>query len=202
MTTVAPPQDPAGEFRPEPGYSEARRIELIAEIEQAPTALAQSLAGLNDQQLDVKYRNWTIRQIARHLADSHVHSYIRFKWALTEDAPLIKAYDENLWSALPEARSGDPAASTAMLSGVHACWVETMRAMTTAEWARGFNHPETGKLVVLSDALVYYAWHGRHHTGQIQWLRQHNGCEAADVLLTALLDVAEQRPLLIASQPS
>jgi uncharacterized damage-inducible protein DinB len=175
VSIPAPPQNPAGEFRPEPGYSDARRIELIAEIEQAPARLADALADLTDAQLDTKYRNWTIRQIARHLADSHAHSYIRFKWALTEDAPLIKAYDENLWSALPDARRGDPAATFAMMAGVHACWVQTMRAMSQDDWRRGFNHPETGKLVILADALVSYAWHCRHHTGQILWLREQYG---------------------------
>ncbi len=174
METLDPPQNPAGEFRPEPGYGDARRAELIAEIECTPALLAEALAGLDDAQLNTKYRNWSIRQIARHLADSHVHSYIRFKWALTEDAPLIKAYDENLWSALPEARTGAATASAAMLAGVHACWVETLRAMSPTDWARGFNHPETGKLVLLSDALGYYAWHGRHHTAQIMWLRQRH----------------------------
>ena len=74
--------------------------------------------------------------------------------ALTEDAPAIKAYDENLWSALPDARTGDVAATLAMMAGVHACWVQAMRAMSPDDWRRGFNHPETGKLVILADALV------------------------------------------------
>ena len=36
-------------------------------------------------QLDTHYKKWSIRQIVHHLADSHAHSYIRFKWAMTED---------------------------------------------------------------------------------------------------------------------
>jgi len=28
---------------------------------------------------------------------SHHNSYTRFKWAITEDNPLIKAYYENTW---------------------------------------------------------------------------------------------------------
>src|SRR6478752_6856812 len=82
------------------------REEQIKLIEKAPQALREAVKGLSDAQLDTKYRNWTIRQIVHHLADSHVNSYIRFKWALTEDHPTIKAYDEGRWAALEDSRSG------------------------------------------------------------------------------------------------
>ncbi len=47
--------------------------------------------------------------------------------------------------------------------------------MTPEQFQRGFNHPQTGKFVVLNDALSYYAWHGRHHAAQIVWLRERHG---------------------------
>lgn len=170
-----PPANPAGEFVPEANIDEARRSQLIAILEQAPSELSQAVAGLSETQLNAKYRNWSIRQIVQHVADSHAHSYIRCKWALTEEQPLIKAYDESKWSALPDALSGDIAAPLAMLAGVHCCWTQLLRAMTAADFARSFNHPETGQEVVLNDALGYYAWHGRHHTAQIAWLREQHG---------------------------
>jgi hypothetical protein len=46
--------------------------------------------------------------------------------------------------------------------------------MTAEQFARSFVHPETGSVVSLSDALSYYAWHCRHHIGQITWLRQQH----------------------------
>jgi DinB superfamily len=168
---MEPPQFPAGEYRPEANYDDVRRAALIDAIEAAPEFLRLAVAGLDHRQLDAKYRNWSIRQIVQHLADSHAHSYIRFKWALTEDQPLIKAYDETRWSELADARTGDVAAPLALLAGVHNCWTQLMRKMTLADFQRGFNHPETGKLVLLADALPSYAWHCRHHTGQIQWIR-------------------------------
>ncbi|BBO32161.1 YfiT family bacillithiol transferase [Lacipirellula parvula] len=172
---MTPPANPAGEYVAEPQPTDARRAELIAIIEQAPQQLSRAVAGLSDEQLNAKYLNWSIRQIVQHIADSHAHSYIRCKWTLTEEQPLIKAYDENLWSALPDAREGNIAAPLAMLAGVHQCWVQILRAMTPADFARSFNHPETGKAVVLNDALSYYAWHGQHHTAQISWLREQHG---------------------------
>ena len=168
---MEPPQFPAGEYRPETNYGDVRRAALIDEIEAAPMSLQHAVAGLDDSQLDTKYRNWSIRQIVQHLADSHANCYVRFKWALTENQPLIKAYDETRWSELPDARTGEIAAPLALLAGVHACWTQLLRKMTPADFQRGFNHPETGKLVLLADALPTYAWHCRHQTGQILWIR-------------------------------
>ena len=169
------PDNPAGAFVPEENYSSARRDELITVIENAPNALRAAVAGLSEAQLDTRYRNWTVRQIVHHLADSHVHSYIRFKWALTEDVPTIKAYDEGNWAALVDSRSGDVQVPLALLEGLHARWVQLMRSMTEEQFARAFFHPESRQTVSLNAALCSYAWHCRHHTAQILWLREQHG---------------------------
>jgi hypothetical protein len=40
--------------------------------------------------------------VVHHLADSHLNSLIRFKFALTEDRPTIKPYFEARWAELAE----------------------------------------------------------------------------------------------------
>ena len=169
------PHNPAGPFIPEEKYSPSRRADLVAVIANTPAALRQAVAGLSDEQLDTKYKNWTVRQIVNHLADSHLHSYVRFKWTLTEDRPTIKAYDEGRWAALADSRTGDVRVPLALLEGLHARWVHMLRSMTDEQFARSFFHPETGETVTLSAALCYYAWHCRHHTAQINWLGEQHG---------------------------
>ncbi len=169
------PQNPAGAFEPEERYGSQRRSEFIAVVETAPAALRKAISGLSEEQLNTRYRNWTIRQIVHHLADSHVNSYVRFKWTLTEEEPTIKAYDAGHWAALEDSRTGDVRAPFALLEALHARWVQLLRSMTGEQFARSFVHPETGKTVSLSAALCYYAWHSRHHTGQITWLREKHG---------------------------
>jgi uncharacterized damage-inducible protein DinB len=169
------PKYPAGPYQAEENPDDRRRTALIAEIEAAPDFLRRAVAGLSQEELDTRYRNWTVRQIVHHVADSHVNSYIRYKWALTEKMPTIKAYDEALWAALDDARHGDIGPPLALLEGLHLCWVQLLRAMTAEQFARSFVHPETGQRVFLHSALGYYAWHGRHHTGQILWLRESKG---------------------------
>jgi hypothetical protein len=43
------------------------------------------------------------------------------------------------------------------------------------QFARTFLHPESDEEIELYRALSYYAWHCRHHTGQILWLRREHG---------------------------
>jgi hypothetical protein len=141
---MEPPQYPAGPDVPDENPTPGRRAELIAEIERAPAGLRRAVAGLSDAQLDTRYKNWTVRQIVHHVADSHVNAYVRFKLALTEDAPTIKPYDEGRWVGLDDERQGDVAVPLALLDGLHASWVRLLRSMTDAQFARTYFHPEAG----------------------------------------------------------
>jgi hypothetical protein len=50
------PQNPAGAFVSEQDYAPSRRAELIADLVWAPALLRQAVAGLSEEQLDVRYR--------------------------------------------------------------------------------------------------------------------------------------------------
>ncbi len=166
------PQYPVGSYNSQEDDQPSRREALIGVIEKAPQVLRETLVGLTDSQLDTRYKNWTIRQITHHLADSHVNSYIRFKWALTEDKPTIKAYDDGKWAELADSKTGPIEAPMAMMEGVHQQWVVLLKSMTDEQFGRIFIHPSNNRETTLSNALGIYAWHGRHHTGQIQWMKK------------------------------
>ena len=68
------PDFPAGELPEWGAFDPTRRDDLILDLDQAPKRLAAVIDSVPKDQLDRKYRNWTIRQIVHHIADSHVHS--------------------------------------------------------------------------------------------------------------------------------
>ena len=170
-----PPDFPAGPFQAAAAFDSHTKQRLIVRIRNAPSRFRDVLARLTEAQLDAIYKNWTIRQIVHHLADSHIHSYIRFKWALTEDNPTIKAYEEADWVLLDDSRCGEIEPPIMLLSGLHAKWVQLLALMPADQLARTFVHPQTGETVSLWLALNYYPWHAQHHTGQILWLRDRHG---------------------------
>lgn len=175
-TVPEPPQWPAGPFIGGDAHDDRQCEAWIREIEHAPARLREAVSGLSNTQLDTKYRNWTIRQIVHHVADSHMNAYVRFKLALTEERPTIKPYDETRWSLLTDAQRADVEPSLKLLESLHSRWAYLLRSLAPHAFERLFHHPEAfyGREVVpLWHALAVYAWHGRHHTAQIEWVRQH-----------------------------
>ncbi|MEO0334473.1 MAG: YfiT family bacillithiol transferase, partial [Bacteroidota bacterium] len=112
-----------------------------------------------------------IRQVVHHVPDSHVNSYIRYRWTLTENQPTIKAYYEDRWGELPDAASAPVEPSLQLLEAIHQRWLLLLRAMSDEDYARSFVHPETNKTIRLDTMLALYAWHGKHHVAHIQNLK-------------------------------
>ena len=167
---------PIGGFTRPSDVTDAVRQQYIDEIAAAPAHLRAAVDGLSDDQLDTPYRpdGWTVRQVVHHVPDSHLNAYIRFKWALTEDVPSIKTYDEKAWAELVEARTAPIDLSLALLDALHERWVLFLRALPAADFARAVQHPEWGQ-VNLDMFLALYAWHGRHHVAHITSLRERMG---------------------------
>ncbi len=166
---------PIGAFQFPSAVTESQRLVWIDEIAAAPAALRSAVAGLSDEQLDTPYRpgGWTVRQVVHHVPDSHMHSYIRLRLALTEADPLIKPYAEDRWAELPDARTAPVEISLQLLDALHDRWVRLLRSLKNEDWPRTFRHPERGT-VTLEKNLALYAWHGRHHVAHVTNLRQRN----------------------------
>lgn len=165
---------PIGEFSFDAPATPAKRAGWIEHIRRAPAELRAAVTGLNDEQLDTPYREggWTLRQVVHHLPDSHLNSYIRFRWALTEDRPTIKAYDEASWATLADAKTAPVELSLALLGALHERWIVLLNSLSEAEFERVFIHPESGHEIPLARNLALYAWHGKHHIAQIMSLRE------------------------------
>jgi hypothetical protein len=162
------PRYPVGKFVLDPDVTAEKRRAWIAQLNALPRDLRDALAQLPSGGLDTRYRDggWTARQVVHHLADSHLNAYTRVKLALTEDAPAIKTYEEQLWAEMPDSKSADPALSLAILDGVHQRLSIVLLSLTAEQFARAATHPQWGPITV--DFLVQqYAWHCRHHVGHI-----------------------------------
>lgn len=159
---------PIGRFSPPESYTQQAINGWITDIRTFPGKLRHAVIGLNESQLDQPYRRggWTIRQVVHHLADSHMNALIRFKWALTENNPTIKAYAEADWALLPDYRL-PVEASLKILDGVHQHLTALFESLSEEQWNKTFVHPQSGAEVPIKRNLAMYAWHGKHHLAHI-----------------------------------
>lgn len=167
---------PVGRFQRSDEVTAEQRRAWVEEIRRLPDELRRAVAGLGERQLDTPYRDggWTVRQVVHHLPDSHVNAYVRFKLALTEAEPSIKAYDEARWAELPDTRLTPVDTSLSLLQALHDRWTTLLQELSDEDWRRAFLHPENGRMTL--DSLVQlYAWHGRHHVAHITRLREREG---------------------------
>jgi hypothetical protein len=167
---------PIGKFPWPSSVSPDERHACLDELAVAPERFRQAVEGLTDTQLDTPYRpdGWTVRQVIHHVPDSHMNSYCRCRWALTEDNPPVKGYNEAKWAELYDARTGPVDPSLRLLEAIHARWVSLFGSLSEEDWSRTFDHSENGPMR-LDVTLALYAWHCRHHAAHINNLRDRMG---------------------------
>ena len=167
---------PIGKFSWSGSNTPDERSRFIDDIAATPQRMRSAVGGLSAAQLDTPYRDggWTVRQVVHHVPDSHMNSYIRFKFALTEHEPTIKAYDEAKWAELIDARTAPIEPSLNLLEGLHHRWVMLLTSLSDEDVKKQFTHPEMG-LVSIDQYIALYAWHGKHHVAHITSLRERQG---------------------------
>ncbi len=144
----------------------------LSDLERFPQELEYLVRELSDNQLDTPYREggWTIRQVIHHCYDSHHNSYTRFKWALTEEKPVIKAYYEERWAELHDSKSAPIFLSIDGLKALHSKWVYFLKNLSDKDLDTIFIHPSGKEKVSLKMNIGIYAWHCQHHYAHIEQL--------------------------------
>jgi len=161
---------PIGEFDCPNNISKEHIESWISILEHFPNRLENLIKDLTNEQLNTVYRpgGWTVRQVVHHLSDSHHHSYTRFKWALTEDKPVIKAYHEDRWAELEDSKSASIEMSLNHLKAIHFKLVYLLKLLDEDDLNKCFIHPETNAEVPLKKNIGVYAWHSNHHYAHIE----------------------------------
>lgn len=149
--------------------TQADREAMIAKIAALPDLLEAAIAGVPEEALLRPYREggWNSRQVIHHLADSHMHAFIRAKKIVNEDNPTLQPYNQDVWAEQPDGSSGPLEPSLAILRGVHARWAAFLRSLPEEAFGRTAFHPERGAMT-LGDLLRIYSGHGEKHIGHIR----------------------------------
>lgn len=168
---------PIGKFVAPELYSGNYLAEKIAEIASFPERLKKEVIYLTEKQLDTPYRQdgWTIRQVIHHCSDSHINCFIRIKWALTEDKPIIKFYHEDRWCEMHDNLTMPIQPALSFLEGLHFRLAYLMKSLDEKDLEKTFIHPEHNSEFKIKEIIGTYAWHGNHHLAHITELKKKKG---------------------------
>ncbi|MEC3907373.1 putative metal-dependent hydrolase [Tamlana sp. 2201CG12-4] len=168
---------PIGQFECPNNISKENIEAWISILEHFPDRLEKLVKGLSNEQLDTVYRpdGWTVRQVVHHISDSHHHSYTRFKWSLTEEKPLIKAYFEDRWAELADSKTAPIQMSLDHIRVIHHKLVYFLKTLSEEDLNKSFVHPEINSEVRLNFNIGNYAWHSNHHYAHIENLMKRKG---------------------------
>lgn len=158
---------PIGRFQPQE-LSTYDRMQLIADLPEVAKTLRRVAASLTEAQLENSYRSdgWTVRQIIHHMADNDMNAYLRFKRALTEEAPETNSYREDLWAEIIDYKNIPVAHAIALLELIHARLFIIMTHMQESDFKRTLMTQALGT-ITLDIALQRLLWHNQHHLAQI-----------------------------------
>lgn len=148
-----------------------------ATLKTFPNQLKAVTEPLSATERNWNYRpdGWKIKQVVHHLADSHMNAFIRIKLTLTEDAPVIRPYEEALWSELPDGYHDNIQSSLKIIEGVHERWTYLLENLSENDWNKMYFHPEHQRLFSIKEAIGIYDWHCRHHLAHIEQALFHKG---------------------------
>jgi DinB superfamily len=161
-------QYPIGQFEKPENYTPEQIDKWKSTIANFPSNLKNAVNDLTESQLDTPYRpgGWSIRQVVHHCADSHMNAFIRFKLALTENKPTVKAYEEQLWAEQADYKLPIES-SLKIIEGLHFRWATLLTSLTSSDFESKYIHPQSGKELDLYFMLGLYDWHCRHHLGHV-----------------------------------
>lgn len=168
---------PIGKFIKPETINDTTIRQWISDIQQFPSSLEALVTPLSIEQVNWRYRpgGWMIKQVVHHCADSHINSLIRFKLALTEDAPTIRPYFEDRWAELIDSLDDNLNDSLMLIKGLHSKWVTLLNSLSEQDLDKTFIHPEHGKSFTLRENIGIYAWHCNHHLAHIRQALEHRG---------------------------
>ncbi|WP_027482956.1 DinB family protein [Deinococcus pimensis] len=137
-------------------------------MEATTRAWREAVEHLPAARLGLTYRPgaFTVRELAHHTADSHLHGLIRLKHGLTLDRFTILPFSPDDWVALPTSHLPVETALR-LLEAMTAHWAVLLRSVRPDDFNRLIHHPDEGAHD-LWQLVAKHEWVVRHHLAHVR----------------------------------
>jgi hypothetical protein len=153
------------------------RAQLVARFKAGHAQVLEALRGIAPGELDWRPGpdEWSAREIVHHVADADTMAAARLRRILTEDAPAIAAYDEQVLAGRFRYRDRPIEPALRAIEALRATTGELLDGLSEADWQRAGVHSELGPFST-ERWLDFNAGHAHDHAAQI---RQNRAAWAA-----------------------
>ena len=133
---------------------------------ETPARLGLILDGLSAAEIEARPApgKWSVREIVAHMADCEIAWSWRLRQVYGEEHATIAPFEQDAWAKVYDAYSFELAWATFM--ALRAWNVAFVEALTEADKARGYTHPERGE-ELLWTLVEIMAGHDLHHLARL-----------------------------------
>jgi DinB superfamily len=144
----------------------------IARYQGGYGVLIAALDGITRDELDWRPapEAWCVRDVVHHLEDAELTGAVRLRRLLTEDAPFLTAFDEDVYRERLAYATRPIEPALAAIRAAHETTADLLDRLAEADWGRGGTHSEEGAYS-LARWLAFHATHTDEHAAQIRQLR-------------------------------
>lgn len=168
---------PFGRFEMPAKISDKDVQEYIKILGNLPVELAKTVENFDIEKFSTPYREngWTVWQVVNHVIDSHSRAYVMFKRGLEENNLIVKPQSEKKILDLGNSQNDTVKKALQTIYSVHESWVLDLKSLSDHELNITFFYPDAGRIMSLPEFLAIFAWHSKHHLGQIKGLKDRMG---------------------------
>ncbi|MBK5290568.1 MAG: DinB family protein [Acidobacteriia bacterium] len=147
--------------------------ELLERFRRGPEMLAMATTGASNPELDFipGPGEWSVRQIACHLADAEVVGTDRMRRTIAEESPTVVWFDEQAWAAHLDYNRRKISNVLETFRLLRHDNHDLLQSLPEAAFSRTCVHSKNGPMTLL-DLLRDYAGHAESHVRQIMDTRQ------------------------------
>ena len=147
--------------------------QLIQQYKQGYAKILRELEGLTEEGLLFKpsEKSWSIREIIIHVADAELVHIHRMKAVLSEDNPVLTAFDQDLWTARLHTQGIDHQLYLQLFKSMRESFLPVLHHLTQQDYLRIGTHNQAGQQT-FKEIFEHSIEHVDNHIEQIRRVKK------------------------------
>jgi len=143
--------------------------DLLNAFHATPDTLTGLLKNISQEQASTARggdENWSVVEVLCHLRDAEERNLERIQQMITQDMPLIPAYDQEAWAKERNYAAAKLDKTLAAFLKFRAASIAELSKLTPDQWERAGQHSEIGKITI-TNYTIHLVSHDAIHLAQI-----------------------------------